>query len=254
MTGRVPRGLEKATGYGLAGSLSLTFRVWKLLVVTLALQIGMLPLMARDFHRVCLSAPVVNLVAVPAVGFLVPLGFLTLIAGLALPTVGKLLAAPLAWITGLLVHAVQWFGHFPRWRYRVPGPPLWLLVAFFVLGVALAGAMRIAQERWRVLGRGICVAWLACALLIAVFPLAPNRSHGKLELSVLDVGQGDSLFVVSPGGRTMLIDGGGAFGGYEASLGSAAFGAASFGPSSLGIDPGGRGRIAVFVVSWLPET
>jgi competence protein ComEC len=37
---------------------------------------------------------------------------------------------------------------------------------------------------------------------------------GMLELTVLDVGQGDSLFVVSPGGKTLLIDGGGAFGSF----------------------------------------
>ena len=226
VTARVPQSLGKPTGYGLAGGLALTFRVWELLVVTLTLQIGMLPLVARDFHRVSLSASVVNLVAVPAVGFLVPLGFFTLTAGLVLPTVGKLLAAPLAWLTGLLVHLVQWFGHFPRWSYRIPGPPLWLIVAFFVFGVALAAAMRIAQERWRVLGHGACIAWLACALLIAVFPFAPAWSHGKLELSVLDVGQGDSLLVVSPAGRTMLIDGGGAFGGYAER------------EASFGIDPG----------------
>jgi competence protein ComEC len=39
----------------------------------------------------------------------------------------------------------------------------------------------------------------------------------------LDVGQGDSLFVVSPHGRTLLIDGGGSFGGFagqETRLGS----------------------------------
>src|SRR5207248_9180510 len=61
------------------------------------------------------------------------------------------------------------------------------------------------------------------------------------EVSVLDVGQGDSLFVVSPGGRTMLMDGGGAFGGYapqDTSFGIASLGAASLGPSSFGIDPG----------------
>jgi competence protein ComEC len=34
-------------------------------------------------------------------------------------------------------------------------------------------------------------------------------------VTVLDVGQGDSLFVVSPGGKTMLIDGGGVFGGFQ---------------------------------------
>ena len=39
-------------------------------------------------------------------------------------------------------------------------------------------------------------------------------TKGKLELTVLDVGQGDSLLVVTPGGKTLLIDGGGAFGGF----------------------------------------
>ena len=52
------------------------------------------------------------------------------------------------------------------------------------------------------------------ALAIAVFPFAPRWSAENLELTVLDVGQGDSLFVVSPHGKTMLIDGGGAFGGF----------------------------------------
>jgi len=236
MTARVPHGMGKAAGYGLAGSLTLTFRVWELLVVTLALQIGMLPLMARDFHRVALSAPVVNLAAVPMVGILVPLGFLTLTTGLAIPAVGKLLAIPLTWLTGLLVHVVQWFGHFPRWSYRIPGPPLWLIVVFFVMAVGLAACIRVQRTQRKVFNWGVCFVWLLCALLIAVFPFKPQWAKGKLEVSVLDVGQGDSLFVVSPGGKTMLIDGGGAFGGFAGQ--EASFGTASFGTSSLGIDPG----------------
>lgn len=226
MSARVPQSLRKTTGYGLAGGLTLTFRVWELLVITIALQVGMLPLMARDFHRVSLSAPIVNLAAVPLVGILVPLGFLTLITGLALPAVGKFLAAPLTWLTALLIHLVQWFSHVPRWSYRIPGPPLWLIAVFFAFGATLAAVMRIAQPRWKVLRRGVCFAWLACALAIAVFPFAPNWSRGKLEVSVLDVGQGDSLFIVSPGGKTMLIDGGGAFGGFSGR------------EASFGIDPG----------------
>lgn len=54
-----------------------------------------------------------------------------------------------------------------------------------------------------------------CVLLIAIYPFSPKWSPGKLELTVLDVGQGDSLFVVSPHGRAMLIDGGGSFGGFS---------------------------------------
>jgi hypothetical protein len=40
----------------LASGIGVSLRVWEMLVITLALQIGMLPLMARDFHRVTLSA------------------------------------------------------------------------------------------------------------------------------------------------------------------------------------------------------
>ncbi|HEV2196452.1 MAG TPA: DNA internalization-related competence protein ComEC/Rec2 [Candidatus Acidoferrum sp.] len=231
VTARAPQALGKVSGFGLAGGLTLTFRVWELLVVTLALQIGMLPLMARDFHRVSLSAPLVNLAAVPMVGILVPLGFLTLTTGLGLPSIGKLLAAPLTWLTGLLVHVVQWFGHAPRWSYRIPGPPHWLIIFFFLTGAALAICIRFERERRKAFRWGVCFAWLVCAWAIAVFPFNPQWTKGKLELSVLDVGQGDSLFVVSPGGETILIDGGGAFGGYAGQE-------ASFGLASFGIDPG----------------
>jgi competence protein ComEC len=211
---RLPQWLGKPTGDALAGGLSLTFRVWELLVLTVVLQAGMLPLMARDFHRIPLSAPLVNLAAVPLTGVVVPLGFLTLATGLVLPTVGRLFAAPLAWLTALLLHIVQWFAHFPRWSYRIPGPPLWLIVLFFATAILLAAEMRLKHQLQKTMVLGLCVMFITCALTIAVYPFGEKWTKGRLELTVLDVGQGDSLFVVSPGGRTLLIDGGGAFSGF----------------------------------------
>jgi competence protein ComEC len=214
LTARLPHQLGKPTGDALVGGLSLTFRVWELLVLTMSLQAGMLPLMARDFHRIPVSAPIVNLAAVPLTGVVVPLGFLTLVAGLILPAAGKLLAAALGWLTGLLLNVVQWFAHFPRWSYRIPGPPLWLIVLFFAAAILLATEMRLKHPLRRAMFWGLCVAFIACALTIAVYPFGEKWTKGRLELTVLDVGQGDSLFVVSPGGKTLLIDGGGAFGGF----------------------------------------
>jgi competence protein ComEC len=211
---RVPVRLANAAGGTLARGIAASLRVWELLVITLALQIGMLPLMARDFHRVTLSAPLVNLVAVPLTGLVVPLGFLTVGSGLVSQFAGKVLAMPLRWLTMGLLGTVEWFAKFPRWSYRIPGPPAWLVGIFFTAAVmlAVAGYYQKLWRGWAARGAGVALGY--CALAIATFPFAPRWSAGKLELTTLDVGQGDSLFVVSPHGRTLLIDGGGAFGGF----------------------------------------
>ena len=47
------------------------------------------------------------------------------------------------------------------------------------------------------------------ASLVAIYPFAARLDAQRLEITTLDVGQGDSIFVAFPGGKTMLLDGGG---------------------------------------------
>lgn len=227
ISARLPQGLVRTTEDSLVGGLSLTLRAWELLVVTLVLQIGMLPLMARDFHRITLSGPLVNLVAVPLTSVIVPFGFLTLVAGLLVSALGKILAVPLAWVTMFLIHAVQWFAHLRRWSYRIPGPSVWLTVLFFAAAFLLASAFRLNHPWHRRIARISCLAWTITAVAVAIYPSGPKWARGRLEVSVVDVGQGDSILVGSPGGKTLLIDGGGAFGGFSDHL-----------ENTNGIDPG----------------
>ena len=56
---------------------------------------------------------------------------------------------------------------------------------------------------------------LAAAVIIATHPFPPRLAPQNLELTVLDVGQGDSLFLSFPRGRTMLVDGGGELGSFH---------------------------------------
>jgi competence protein ComEC len=209
--GKLPARIASRATQLAARSLGLVFRVWEMIVLTVVLQIGMLPLLARDFHRVALSGPLANLIAVPITGILVPLGFVTLAASLISFRIAAVIASPLRWLTALLLHMVSSVARVHAWSYRIPAPPFWLLLIFFVFATALAITHRLelSSSLWhRRVGFALL---LIAASLIAIYPFAPRWRRGSLELTVLDVGQGDSLLLVSPQGHTILIDGGGSF-------------------------------------------
>src|SRR5208337_251897 len=203
-----------------------TFRLTELFALSLVLQFGMLPLMARDFHRITLLGPLANLLAVPLTGLIVPLGFSSLGLALVWRGLGRVLALPLAWLVHLQGGIVHLFARIPRGSYRIPGPPHWVILLFFAAILALAAGLRLQQARGRFLRWSAVAVAVLAAILIAAYPFRPSVVPNALEMTVLDVAQGDSILVISPKGSTLLIDGGGTFQGFQG------------GEEHLGPDPG----------------
>jgi competence protein ComEC len=213
LAARLPPTMESAAFTAVGLPISFALRLGELFVISLALQIGMLPLMGSYFHRMTLAAPLSNIPAVLLTGLIVPLAFITF----AVSAVSMRLAACGAWIVSRLVlwllASVHYFADWPHASWRIPDPPAWVMGAF----LALLALLFIALEIWRVreirharIAAGAAAFGVfALAALIAISPFAPLRHRGDLEVTTLDVGQGDSLFVMFPGGQTMLVDGGG---------------------------------------------
>jgi competence protein ComEC len=93
-----------------------------------------------------------------------------------------------------------------QWRAADPRLLVCLIAAMGIVVTLVA----IRQSR----GRAFAAVGMmfASAILAAVQHPAAAIQPGSLEITAIDVGQGDSLLVVSPEGRTMLIDGGGEVG------------------------------------------
>jgi competence protein ComEC len=180
----------------------------ELVLVSVVIEACMALPMAVYFHRATPFALPANLLAIPLVAVLAPLAVLTFCASLISPWIAAIPAA----ITAIALHAVGWtIGHLSHMRFadtRVPAPAP-LAIAFALTAIAFACWALRKRSRW-LLTAGI--AALALVPLAILWPAPPLLHANTLEVTALDVGQGDSLLVVSPDGHTLLVDAGGPVG------------------------------------------
>jgi competence protein ComEC len=175
----------------------LTLFAFEMAVISAVIQIGLALPMAEYFHRVSFTGLTANLLIGPLLEAVVPLGFA------AVFTNSHWLAALAGWLLHLSARIAEWHaGMEPSWR--VPDPPVWL-------AVALAGSLILlaALPRRRVVRLPAGAIVLALFVLLVWHPWPPQDEARQLELTSIDVGQGDSLLLMFPEGARMLVDGGG---------------------------------------------
>lgn len=186
----------------------------EILIVSLSAQVLTLPLVAAQFGQISLVALPANLLVLPAQPALLTLGGLATLVGMAWPAAGQLLA----WTTWLFIHYTL---EVVRALATVSGAAVPVYVSgggSAALYAAILGAtwyLWQGQEARQNLHQGLAGRLtprlaLAGSGLAAALALAWGFSQpdGTLRVTFLDVGQGEAVFIQTPHGRQVLVDGG----------------------------------------------
>jgi competence protein ComEC len=169
------------------------------------LQLGLLLPMVEIFHRVTFIGIGLNALAIPVMTALLALALpINLLAAVS-PTLAAWPAKLLSLAMMVLFEMARVPKFAPWLSYRVPAPPAWVALGFCTALAFTGFALRFSR-RWVRVAAAASVALIA---LVAMDPFPPHLSEGQFEMTALDCGQGEAIFVVLPNGSTILMDAGG---------------------------------------------
>jgi competence protein ComEC len=190
------------------GTAKFSLRGWELIFISLLMQIGLALPMAYYFHRAITLGVPTNLVVVPMAQLMMPAAITAIALGYISPWLAKIPALLTRFAIDGIAGSVRGVGTLHMADLRVALPSMLMII---LAATTLTLAMFTARRRRELAVTGLAAILVASLMLAFVAPRA--REHSRvLEVTSIDVGEGDSELVVTPQGSTLLVDSGGPIG------------------------------------------
>lgn len=189
-------------------------RFWEYVQGSVRLWLFLLPLTLWYYYESCLYAPVWNLLVIPASSVLLLCGSAGMAAMLIPFSAGSIMQSALwkitEWILIFYEKGSSLLPAIPGARW-IPGrPKFWQVVCYY--GIFLFYLWRKRGqgnhiEKEKRIGKWRAGEILMVGILLLILGI-PKWKRGQMELTMLDVGQGDCFFFRDGTGKNYLIDGG----------------------------------------------
>ena len=201
------------------------------LVVSIAATIGTLPLVTLHFDAVPIWGALATLLAVPAVPILIIFSAIVVFAvNLPIPILPDILALPVLPTKGYLTFIADLFANLPPRPIQTGSWSVWMTMFYYAaIGAALLLCPRLKSfgTRFRphegtptervnaTLARNVTFALSLSAVLLVTgtamwsIALTLNDDASHLSVRFLQTSHGEAIFIETPNGNRMLVDGGG---------------------------------------------
>lgn len=173
----------------------------------LAVQLALLPIILDTYYEIPPWSVLLNLFVIPLMPAVLALGLAGSFLYILFPPGGMLLLRLCKAILWLYEQGCALTMEFPFARLVLGQPSKWAIVFYYAALVSLC-LPAAKNSHWEFRKENIVMILL---LLAVGFCFVTGNSHGKsgeLKVTMLDVGQGDGLYIRTPNGRHYFVDGG----------------------------------------------
>ncbi|PKN53423.1 MAG: DNA internalization-related competence protein ComEC/Rec2 [Deltaproteobacteria bacterium HGW-Deltaproteobacteria-13] len=189
------------------------------IIVCLAATIGTLPFIMYYFNRVSSVTIIANLIAVPLLGTLtLAISMLFILSAFFSPAIAGYFIKLASYFTELSINIINKLAALP-FSYFTATTPNIIEIIFFYLFIFLV--IQFIDERkkknikdgfspvrFRIL-KYLLVMTIIFFIADTTYLAVRDKFSSDLKITVMDVGQGNSNLIQFPGGKKMVIDGGG---------------------------------------------
>lgn len=158
--------------------------------VSFSAQLFILPITAYHFNSINLMGIIATLAVTPIIDLIMPSGFLGI-----LPVLGKIISNANYFLLTLLLNDAKIFSYLNIFELIIPTPNLFHVVVYYLL-LFICFFWSYDKRKLITLISIICIG---CFVGIRLKPQ-------ELEINFLYVGHGDSIFIITPSKKTILID------------------------------------------------